>query len=159
MNAVILEKCFKYFTNMRIILEPIERSVAKYNWLITDFECNHYPDDRITMDQEYAWLSGQELLEIVENYEIQFIWAVFSAFPKDVPLDIAVLSELPYADGNPRFWQNPVTVQHPLAIMEIVAWDSTLMLLITKDQVVMDAFVQHFPFAKNLEEQNAQRSR
>ena len=34
--------------------------------------------------------------------------------------------------GYDGFWKNPVSIQHPLAELEIVAWDSTLTLLISR---------------------------
>ena len=142
---------------MRIILEPIESAVSQYNWLITDCECNCYPDSRIKLNQDYTWLSGGELLQIVQHDEIQFIWAVFSAFPKDVTLKSVLQYELPYADGYEGFWQNPVGIQHPLAVIEIVPWDSSLVLFIAKDQSLVDTFVSHFPFAEDLEKNNANR--
>jgi hypothetical protein len=140
---------------MQIILNPIESFAIQYNWLITDCECNYYPDSRIQLNQEYAWLSGDELLKIVRSDDIQFIWAVFSAFPKGISLEDVLQSELPYADGYQGFWQNPVGIQHPLALIEIVPWDSSLVLFITKDRTIIDTFTSHFPLAEDLEKYNA----
>ena len=154
MNAVILQKCFEYYTDMRLVLGSIENIVTQYNWMITDCECNSYPDSRIWLNQEYAWLSGEELLQIIKCHEIQFIWAVFSAFTKDITLEKVLQSELPYADNNEGFWQNPVGMQHPLAVMEIVPWDSSLLLFLAKDRIIADMFASSFPLAEDLEKYN-----
>ena len=83
MKAVILKKGFKYYTDMRAILEPIRDDFKKYNWLISDCECNYYPDKRIPFNGKYTWISGEEFLAIIDEHDIQFIWAVFSAIPKE----------------------------------------------------------------------------
>lgn len=31
--------------------------------------------------------------------------------------------DYPYADGYKGFWENPIALQHPLAVSEIVVWD------------------------------------
>jgi len=156
MSAAILRKGFKYYTYMDIVLEPIESIAMQYNWLITDCECNYYPDSRIKMNQEYTWLSGEELLQIVKSHDIQFIWAVFSAIPKSIPLEVVLQSKLPYACDYVGFWHNPVAIQHPLAVMEIVPWDSSLVLFIANNQAWVNAFASHFPLAEDLEEYNAE---
>ena len=136
------------------ILEPIEHVALQYNWLITDIECNHYPDNRIEWKQEYAWLSGEDLLQLVKTHDIQFIWAVFSAIPPNIPLEVVLQSNLPYACDYKGFWQNPVGIQHPLADIEIVPWDSSFVLFIAKDQNLADTFVSHFSLANDLEKYN-----
>ncbi len=88
MKSIIIEKGLNSHTDMQAILSPIENTVLQYNWLITDYECSCYPDSRITFDNRsrYAWIKGKELLEIVNKNQIQFIWAVFSAFDNNIPL-------------------------------------------------------------------------
>jgi hypothetical protein len=77
-------------------------------------------------------LSGSELTAIVGHEDFQWICAVFSAFEKDIPLETILKHPLPYADGNPGFWKNPLTIQHPLAQIEIVAFDSSLTLFLSR---------------------------
>lgn len=57
----------------------------------------------------------------MKQEDFQWIWGVLSGFEKHIELDDVLRSELPYADGYAGFWKNPVTIQHPLADVEIVA--------------------------------------
>lgn len=61
------------------MFDAIGNEQNEYNWLITDYEC--YPqtqsiDDKLS--HEYCWLSGNELTNIVESEDFQWIWAVLS---------------------------------------------------------------------------------
>lgn len=155
MKGIIHEKNFKWYTYMNIVMQPIQNEVARYNWLISDYECNHYPDNRIPYGSDYIWISGKELLEIINEHEIQFIWGVFSAFSEEIPLANVLEYRLPYADGYKEFWRNPISIQHPLATMELVPWDSTLFLLISKEDNIVEQFISSFPECKDLEKHNA----
>ncbi len=57
---------------------------------------------------------------------------------------------MPYADGYEGFWKNPLSLQHPLASLEIVAWDSSSTLIISKDRKVINDFRLNFPLSENL---------
>ena len=51
------------------------KEAEKYNWLITYIEC--YPRSQKIQkifDGEYCWLTGKELLEIMNQEEFQWIW-------------------------------------------------------------------------------------
>ena len=65
MKGIIIEKGFQYYTDMRAITAPIRKEVIQYNWLITDYECNHYPDSRILFNGDYIWISGADLIELI----------------------------------------------------------------------------------------------
>jgi len=155
MRAVILEKGFRYYTDMRAVLKPIRNDFKKYNWLITDCECNHHPDARIPFNTEHIWISGDDFLEIIDEHDIQFIWAVFSAIPKNILVDEALKYEMPFADGYTGFWKNPISIQHPLADIEIVPWDSGLVLLISKNEDIITRFQNSFPLCEDLVDYNA----
>lgn len=47
---------------------------------------------------------------------------------------------------------------HPLADIEIVAWDSSLTLFISKDDILVHKFRIFFPFAEDLSAQNTQNN-
>ena len=62
--------------------------VDNYNWLITNIEC--YPSDEEIvkiLDNEYCWIEGRSLLDLLAKEEFQWIWGVFSAFPKEIRLE------------------------------------------------------------------------
>lgn len=127
----------------------------KYNWLITNIEC--YPLDKEIsgiLDGEYCWIEGKELLRLLQKEDFQWIWGVFSAFPKDVTLKKVLGYNYPYADGYKGFWQNPIKVQHPLAISEIVAWDGSMILIISKNNQIVNTLMKNNVYAKDLEEHN-----
>lgn len=65
-----------------------------------------------------------------------------------------MLKEEPYADGNPDFWIETPTIQHPKAIIELVFWDSSLILLLSKDEEISRDFRNTFAKWKGLEEYN-----
>lgn len=46
--------------------------------------------------------------------------------------------KLPYAAGNGNIWKEPISMQHPLADIEIIAWDSSLTAVICKDDSIID---------------------
>ena len=52
---------------------------------------------------------------------------------------------LPYADGNGELWNEEVKLQHPLAEMEIVTWDSRLAILMTDEKEILEKFKKIYP--------------
>ena len=128
-----------------------------YNWLIT--ACDIFTFNTGTPlselnDGEYHFLSGEELSEIIEADDSQWVWGVLSAFDKQIPLEKILKYPLPYADGYPGFWTNPLTLQHPLASVEIVPWDSSLVLILSSDKRFIDIFRSVYPESQDLEEHN-----
>ena len=69
-----------------------------HDWLISDIDCNWFPDDLIAYGNDPVLISGEALLNVVNTHDIQFIWAVFSALPRGCRPDT---SRVPYAYGNP----------------------------------------------------------
>lgn len=141
-------------TSLIEVLDCIN-DLDKYNCLITNIEC--YPlDEEISgiLHGEYCWLEGKELLRLLEKEDFQWIWGVFSIFPKDVALEEVLGYDYPYADGYKGFWENPIKVQHPLAISEIVAWDGSIILIISKNSEMVNTFMKRSVSAKDLEEYN-----
>lgn len=146
-------KKMKYFTDMRVIFDALDGKQNDFNWLISDIELNHYPDDS-WYDEPFKWISGTELIEFVYKHNPQFIWAVFSGFKKNVIIDTNNLAHLPYADGNSGFWHGEPKIQHPLADIEIICWDSSLTLFLSKDPDLAQKFKSNFKEAQDLSEYN-----
>ncbi len=160
MRSAILEKGEYCYTHMYKVFNAIENEQLKYNWLITDCEC--YPKDKginKMFSKEYIWISGEQLTEIISKGDFQFVWGVFSAFSQEVTLEEALRYDLPVADGYKGFWVNNVRIQHPLAEVEIVAWDSALTLLISKDDNLVQKFRSNLPLSKELSALNAKNNR
>lgn len=131
------------------------QNVEKYNWLISNMEC--YPvDEQIAkaFENEYCWISGTNLLQLLDKEDFQWIWGVFSAFKSDINLSEVLKFELPFADGYTGFWNNPISLQHPLAIHEIVAWDGELMLAMSQQNGTIEYIMENCYGANDLAEYN-----
>ncbi|MBP3413084.1 MAG: hypothetical protein J6K89_07450 [Oscillospiraceae bacterium] len=153
--GAINEKGEEFYTDLARVFDAIRNKQIEYNWLITDYEGN--TNDPAIVDRlegEYCWISGEELTELVANKHFQWIWAVLSAFEKSVSLSKVLEHRLPYADGYEGFWKLPLSMQHPLAKIEIVPWDSTSTLLFSESKEITDLFRGYFPNSQDLEEYN-----
>ena len=71
-------------------------------------------------------------------------------------MDAAAPEPYPYADGNGALWAPEVTIQHPLAEVEIVCWDSSCTMLLSRDEDLARRFQAFFPEAVDLNEYNRQ---
>lgn len=150
MKTYIINRGLKYYTDMSIILNPIKNYLQDYNFLITDIECNHCPDGRIgriSHQEDYLFISTSELLDIVNANEIQFIWGVFSAIPKHISLDEILKYEFPHSERDYTF-DEIVEMQHPLAEIEIVAFDSSFVEIICKREDIIETIEKEFPKEK-----------
>lgn len=155
MYGAILKSGEKYYTYLYKIFTEINIVQKDYNWLITDIVA--YPETKEYQDlfsKKYAWLSGDELTNITEKEDFQWIWGVLSGFDKNIDIEEVLKYSLPYADGYEGFWKNPLSLQHPLASIEIVAWDSSLSLIISKNKQIIDNFRLVFPLSEDLEYYN-----
>lgn len=131
-----------------------QHSLADYNWLVTDIDC--FSNDSVTGDlfrQKYVWLSYQDLTQYFANAPM-FLWGVFSGFSKQITLEQVLTYELPLADGYSGFWVNNVRIQHPLADVEIVAWDGLYTLVISKHDDIIERFRRSFPLSEDLQAKN-----
>lgn len=152
MYGAILRKEEEYYTYLYRIFTGINMVQKDYNWLITDIVA--YPKTKEYQDlfsKRYCWLSGEELTNNIEKEDFQWIWGVLSGFDKNIDIKEVLSHSLPYADGYKGFWQNPLTLQHPLSTIEIVAWDSSLSLVISKNRKIIDDFRSAFPLSEDLE--------
>ncbi len=147
------------YTFLSPLFAAIRQAQKRYNWLITDFEGGFPLKERsrvnsLNLRERYAWLTGEELTRLAEQMDFPWSWGVFSGFDQGVALDQVLEYELPYADGNPGFWKNPVSVQHPLAALELTAWDNACALVISRDEAVLRDFAAAFPDSIDLERHN-----
>lgn len=147
------------YTFLPPLFAAIRQAQRRYNWLITDFEggfplqeCSRL--NRLNLRERYAWLTGEELMGLAERENCQWSWGVFSGFDPSVTVEQALAHDLPYADGNPGFWKNPVAIQHPLAELELVAWDNACTLVISRDRGIVRDFEAAFPDSIDLERYN-----
>ncbi len=97
------------------------------------------------------WFSGEELTNLVNEHSIQFMWGVLSGFLPEEKINLKNLDVLPYADGNPKFWSSHPSIQHHKAKVRDICWDSTCMLLLSKEEKIIKNFIKNFPSAEILE--------
>ena len=149
--GAIDQKGEEYYTFLPKLFDAIDNAQFDYNWLITACDCNcqNKIEDEYRK-QGYCWISGKELTEIVSETEIQWIWAVLSGFHKDISLDDVLKYPYPDDDGFPEFWHNPLSMQHPLATIEIVPWDSSLTLFFSTDKGLVKKFRAGYPYSEDL---------
>ena len=142
--GAIAEGGRKYYTDMSEVFAAVGNIQGDYNWLITDWVA-YGIDELEEQGGSYCWLTGMELLTLLEKHQDrQWIWGVLSGFDKRVPKEEALQYPLPYADGYSGFWRNPLSLQHPLAEVEIVPWDSTLVLFLSRNQRIVETFRKNF---------------
>ena len=144
-----------YYTYLSTVFEAIKDAQKNYNWLVTDYEC--YPkseDIENLLDREYCWFSGDELSQLVEKEDFQWIWGAFCGFEKDIPLSEILKYPLPTIMDNNQYYKNPVSLQHPLSTVEILPCDSSLLMIISKNKKIIDDYISAFPKTEDLSEYN-----
>ncbi|MCR8866020.1 hypothetical protein NQ109_24100 [Priestia megaterium] len=152
------------FYELREILSSFDNLQNNYNWLLTDLD-GSLPDVYLDYFIDYRtypkeargsiyWITGEKLTELANKEDIYFAWGVFSAFNKNEHIDLDMLKEEPYADGNPNFWVERPKIQHSKATTELVLWDAGLVLLLSKDEKISTNFRNKFKEFKSLEVYN-----
>ena len=88
MKGVILDKGEKGFSLFGRVFDNINVLSEKYNWLISYPVC--CPSDKElfeTFTENYVWLSGKKLKEILHTEDFLWIWGVLSGFPENITLE------------------------------------------------------------------------
>lgn len=154
--GAINEKGERFYTYLPKLFDAIDNAQLNYNWLVTACDCNvpNRVEDEY-LKQGYCWISGEKLTALVQRKHIQWIWAVLSGFEKDIPLEKVLEYPYPDADGYPGFWRNPISIQHPLATVEIVPWDSSLTLFLSTDAELVSKFRAGYPQSEDLAVRNS----
>ncbi|MDQ0227696.1 hypothetical protein [Metabacillus niabensis] len=153
------------FLELKEILNSFNGLEQKYNWLLTDLDWT-YPENYLDYFEDYRefedsnarinnyLITGDKLMQLANNKEVYFIWGVLSAFEKNETMDLNEIKVEPYADGNPNFWVDNPKIQHPKAVVELVFWDSSLILLLSKDDTFSINFRNTFQGWKDLNSYN-----
>lgn len=153
--GAINEKGERWYTQMGRVFDAIHDKQTEYNWLITDIECVPRKIEELCYGKDFCWVTGEELTKIVRENDSQWAWAVLSGFDKSITLSEIMQYPKPYADGYKGFWKNPLSMQHPLAVIEIVPWDNSLTLFFSKREALVNDFLKFFPFSKELSAYNS----
>ena len=170
--GVIDTESNRYYTKLKAVSDAIGNIQVEYNWLITGTEIVAHSDKLDALNTgvhwkyedgkpiaipapDYYFLSGEELTTIITEDDSQWIWGVLSGFEKSVSLEDILKYPLPEADGYKGFWENPPSIQHPLASTEIVPWDSSLILILSKNKEIVEKYKKAFPKSQDLREYNS----
>ncbi|MBR7793702.1 hypothetical protein KDM87_13975 [Undibacterium sp. FT147W] len=144
---LILERTdqVRFFTNMRLVFAALGVSAADFDWFVSDIETNYYGTDFTSDDQ---WIDGEALQNFIDQNEVQFIWAVFSAVPKGFR---TVVTKIPYIEGNQEYWNGRERhPQLPGALFEISCWDSSATILVGLSPELEKNFKRAYSDARSL---------
>jgi hypothetical protein len=142
----------EFYTDMRVVFDAAGLRPSEFDWYLSDVETN-YPSADFSSDDR--WISGVELEEFLKVHTVQFIWAVFSAFPVGYRREIL---EAPCVDGNPLYWQGTeVSPQLNDALFEIACWDSSATILIGLPGEAEKRFISTYPETRSLTEASRNR--
>lgn len=121
-----------------------------YNWLLSSYECN--VDDDILCNKEYLIISPEQLSKILSKNN-QFIWAVFSGFNCHVSRKEILNYKIPVSDSE-SFWKKNLSIQHPLAEIEIISWDSQYYIVISRQKNIIENIKKNISNYQNLKDYN-----
>ena len=149
-----------YHTDLGVVFRALGGAQRDFDWVLTDLEVIGELGPALApladLERQGALcLTGDALTAAVEEGEpLQFAWGVLSGFAPGGAPAAEALDPYPYADGNPALWQPGVTLQHPAARLEIVCWDSSATLLLSREPELARRFREYFPEAVDLEAYN-----
>lgn len=109
--------------------------LPEHNWLITDLDCYDYCgwDGCEKWAESRLFLSNEELCHDVNLRDMQFVWGVFSALPKNITKEEALTYPDIGLDGNSGGFllKNTLLPQQQNSILEIWSTDSTSVTVVT----------------------------
>ena len=152
MKGAILEKGKESYTKLKLFLPIIEEIASSYNWLLTDIDSDY--SSKNLDEKDYDFLSGEEFIKLIKEENYTYAWGVFSAIPRGINIGKVMETDLPYANGYTGFWENSITIQNPLATIEMVLWDGELALIISRDEKVTSDFMDYYKLSEDLETYN-----
>jgi len=140
LEGLILNEEAKYVTYLAPIFETIgEDTMRSLNWRLT------YVETGGSLTKEYSfgdcleeWISGDDLWDEIMKYpDIQWWWGLLQGFSKEYSSEHSKKYGLVDIKMDEEIWKNPVSMRHPDASIEIEAFDSSLSIVIAKDEDVL----------------------
>lgn len=153
-GIVVEETKSGYFTDLKEVFMILGDKFTEYNWLFSSYETTN-PNDIVPFEKEWVWLDGETMYNLALDHEMQVIWGVLTAYKKEISQEQVMSYELPWADGNSQIWENPLTFQNPLCEIEIIPWDSSLLVIKSLDEEIINDFRKAYPVSQDLEDYNA----
>ena len=151
MKRLISQKDLKYYTYLRQVLLNLQLANKDHWWLISDITA--YPKTpkyaQMIDQQDCLLLRTSQLMEMLENDDFQWIWAVFSGIPVTYNEEEILQYPLPHLETIEQGQYDPYTdepkLQHPLAEFELYTVDSSYMFLITEKEDLLAQFQEAYP--------------
>lgn len=155
--ALILNKSDQvvFHTDLRTVTKPFREEIAKLNWQLTnqDYILLDYNEkglvEELDHESDKIIFSGSRLIEIIDNWQIQFLWGVFCGVKGNIPN--LRKEELPFADCNREIWTEPDRFFLDNSEIEIICFDGTDTILKFRDKEIEKEFQKVFPEAKEVE--------
>ena len=154
-KGLILRRGEPFYSVFGKLFENLPQLSTEYNWLISRPQC--YPRTPAFYDlmaRDYVWFTGEELKEMLRQEDFQWIWGVLSAFPTTVSPEAVLRFPLPDGENGAAYWHNPIAFLHPLAEVELGAFDSSCTVFLGKSAPLMEEISRLYPLAEDLEEYN-----
>lgn len=157
MEGLILNEKTKYVTYMCPIFDALgDDYIRSLNWRIVYPECGSVEQVYSFEHTKTSWISGDELVgEIRKNPNIQWWWGLLQGIPKTVSQEDVEKEDLIDIKEDPHIWENPVTMRSNYSLIEIEAFDSTLTVVISSDDAVLERLKIAFPKYEILSEYNS----
>lgn len=142
MNLIIHEsEAVSLHTNLNDVFKGIGFSQDDYMWMISDFETNI--EVPLFKDKSEVMIDGETLSKLVLEYDIQFIWGIFSAFKKS---SRQLESIVPNIRDNYAY--DFVKPQHPNAEFEVYCLDGSATAFVSENEDLLMMFSSFYPEAK-----------
>ena len=150
MKRVYSKKDFKRYTLMGRILSDLELETKDYLWLISDIEA--YPNKKeyqeLVDSNSHLLFSTNELVNMLKDDDFQWVWAIFSAIPSHYGKEDILKYDLPNfkcLDEENNTCLDEPKIRHPYAELEIYAFDSTYMFMISDNEELINRFKKCYP--------------
>lgn len=137
-----------FYTSLKDVEGWLEIKLSDYDWHFSDIDGGWAELD------DPSWVVGEDLEAKLNEFDYQFVWSVCSAFPKGTK---PILTETPFADGNPEFWSGSPKKQLKDSLFEIVCWDSSATLFIGLPKDLAKKLLTNAPGIKDLDKENEKR--
>lgn len=148
LEGLILHEDTEYVTYLCPIFDALgDELISSLNWRIISPECGSGATDMYSFEGEYdSCISGGELVKEVRKYpDIQWWWGLLQGFPDFISRDEVFRIEPIDIQDDPYFWESPVTMRDPNALIEIEAFDSSLTIVLAKEDHILESLKKAFP--------------
>lgn len=144
-----------YVTFPYDVFKHIEHYVKSLNWRISNVECDFIYGADFKFPFEHTddyFIDGDTLFSMLkEHSEKQWIWGILSGFPKEIPWEEIKKNPVIDATMESPYLENTLHHIEPMAVFEMIAWDSSETHILVDDDSIADCLLKVFTKAESLE--------